>query len=330
MKSLLHSTLALASVLVLATAAAAADYVKLKDGKFIKGEAVSYDEPTQTLTFKMEDGTTKGFKLDDLDKRSVYLVNHSKVPKDDAGKQIRIGNLARDAELFAHALRHYGYAEQADPSRKPEIDTERATLRKLAAAYGMRMAQEAQAKGDKAGAEKWLLKVVEKVPDEPQAKEAAAILEQSYAKTRGEQEAKAQSKASDQLKKDLQPGKKNYDDMVQKTQEGLTTSTTGSKSTAAWETAIREGESVLALLDKLVKKYPDPQTQEMLGGYRVIVVKQMVEVHLHLASALTTRSSYNKALAEVNQALALDPKNETCLATRARIEQAASERGWIW
>jgi hypothetical protein len=37
------------------------------------------------------------------------------------------------------------------------------------------------------------MKVVEKVPNEPQAKEAAAILEQTYVKARGEQEAKAQS-----------------------------------------------------------------------------------------------------------------------------------------
>jgi tetratricopeptide (TPR) repeat protein len=330
MINLLRKTLSLASVLALAASASAADYVKLKDGKLVKGEAVSYDEPTQTLNFKMEDGTTKGFKLDDLDKRSVYLVNHSKVPKDDAAKQIRLANLARDAELFAHAMRHYGYAEKADPSKKPQIEAERATLRKLAAAYGMRMAQEAQSKGDKAGAEKWLLKIVEKVPNEPQAKEAAAILEQSYAKTRGEKEAKAESQASEQLKKDLQPGRKNYDDMVRKTQEGLTASTAGSKATSSWDSALSDGQRALDLLDRLIKKYTDPKTRETLQGYRVVVTTQMVELHLHLASSYTTRSSYNDALAEVNKALALDPKNAECLATRARIEQAASERGGIW
>jgi len=330
MKSLLRSTLSLATLVVLAAAAGAADYVRLKDGQLIKGEAVSFEEATQTLNFKMEDGSTRAFKLDELDKRSVYLVNQSKVPKDDAGKQIRIGNLARDSELFAHAMRHYGYAEKADPSRKPAIDAERAKLRQLAAAYGMKKAQEASAKGDKAEAEKWLMKVVEKVPDEPQAKEAAAILEQSYAVARGEKEAKAQSNASEQLKKDLQPGKKNYDDMVKKTQQGLTQKTTGSASTSAWESALNDGGRALDLLDKLVKKYPDPKTQETLGGYRTIVVNQMVELHLHLASAYTTRSSYNKALACANQALALDPQSQQALSARARIEQAAAERGGIW
>src|SRR5689334_2738920 len=163
MKLLLRAALALASLIPLSLASLAADYVKLKDGTAVKGEAVSYDEATSTLNFKMEDGTTRGFKLDELDKRSVYLVNHSKVPKDDCTKQIRIGNLARDAELFAHALRHYGYAEQADPARKAEVDAERAKLRQLAAAFGMKKAQEAIAKRDIPEAEKWLLKVVEKV-----------------------------------------------------------------------------------------------------------------------------------------------------------------------
>jgi len=330
MKRLLRTTLTFASVLVLAAAAGAADYVKLKDGTLIKGEAVSFDDATKTLTFKMEDGTTRGFNIEELDKRSVYLVNQSRVPKDDATKQIRIGNLARDTELFAQALKHYGLAEQADPARKPEIDQERATLRQLAAAYGMKKAQDAIAKRDMPEAEKWLLKIVDKVPDEPQAKEAAAILEQHYTKTREEREAKAEAKASEQLRKDLQPGKKNYEDMVKKTQQGLTTKTTGSKSTSAWESAINDGERALALLDKLNKKYTDPATRETLSGYREMVVNQMVDVHLHLASALTTRSSYNKALAEVNQALALDPKNERALSARVRVEQAAAERGWIW
>jgi len=330
MKNLFHTTLTLASALLLATSASAMEYVKLKNGTPIKGQALSYDEATQVLNFKLEDGSTRGFKLDELDKRSVYLVNHSRVPKNDAAKQIRIGNLARDTELFAHALRHYGFAEQADPSRKAEIDAERAKLRQLAAAWGMQKARDAIAKKNIPEAEKWLLKLVDKVPDEPQAKEAAVMLDQYYAKTRGEREAKAQAKASDQLKKDLEPGKKHYQDMVKKTQDGLTSKTTGSKSLSAWEAALVSGDRALKEIAKLEKKYPDPATSEMLGGYRVIVTDQLVELHLHIASTLTTRSSYNKALGEVNKALALDPDNENALATRARIEQAASEGGWIW
>ena len=151
MNTLLRKTLTIASTLVLAVAANASDYVKMKNGTPVRGEAISFDDATQTLNFKLEDGTMRGFKLDELDKRSVYLVNQSKVPKDDAKKQIRIGNLARDTELFAHALRHYGLAEQADPSMKDEIDVERAKLRSVAAAYGMKKARDAISKRPRSG-----------------------------------------------------------------------------------------------------------------------------------------------------------------------------------
>ena len=75
---------------------------------------------------------------------------------------------------------------------------------------------------------------------------------------------------------------------------------------------------------------PGAVTPEQLEGYRQMVIDQMVELHLHLASLWTVRSSYNKALGEANKALALDPRSEQALAARARIERAASERRWIW
>jgi tetratricopeptide (TPR) repeat protein len=320
MRTFLRTTFLLTVPLVLSAFADAMDYVKLKNGTEVKGEAVSFDDATQTLRLK----------LDELDKRSVYLVNYSKVPKDDAAKQIRIGNLARDTELFARALQHYGLAEKADPSKKADIDAERAKLRQQAAAFGMRLAKAELAKGNKAEAEKWLVKIVEKVPDEPQAAEAQAMLEESYSKVRAEKEATASAKASDQLKKDLQPGKKAYDSMVDKTKKGLTAKSSSGTATSSWEGALTDGKKVVSELDKLEKKYPDASTRETLAGYRAIVEKQIIEVHMHLASVWTTRSSYNKALDECNKALAIDPQNETALATRARVEQAASERGWIW
>lgn len=325
MKAFSRTALSLVGALALAAGAGANDYVKYKDGTLVKGEAVSYDEATNTLAFRMEDGTARQIKVDELDKRSIYLVNHSKVPKDDAVRQIRVGNLARDAELFAHAVRHYGYAEKADPSKKADVERERALLRQRAAEYGMAKAKAAVDKGDIPEAERWLLKLVDKVPDEPQAKEAAAILDRYYAKTRAERESKAQAQATEALRKDLQPAKKHYDTLVAKTQEGLTTKTAGSKSVAAWDAAVSAGERALAELDATSKKYPDAATQELLAGYRKVVVEQMVELRLHRASVMTTRSSYNDAIAEVNKALALDPKNERALSTRARIEDAAAE-----
>ena len=73
---------------------------------------------------------------------------------------------------------------------------------------------------------------------------------------------------------------------------------------------------------------PGTVTAEQLEGYRRMVVDQMVEVHLHLASLWTVRSSYNQALGEANTALAQDPQSERALSSRARIERASAERRW--
>jgi hypothetical protein len=331
MKTLLKTTAAAALALLWTASAHAAEYVKLKNGTPVQGEAVSYDEATKTLTFKLENGTTRKLTMDELDGRSVYLVAHSRVPKNDAAKQIRIGNLARDEGLYAHAVRHYEYAAKGNESMRPEIDKEVTVLKQKAAAFGMKNAKDALAKGNKAEAERWLVKLVEKVPGEPQAKEAAAMLEQHYTQTRSANESKAKEQAGDGLKQDLEAGKRHYDSMVEKTKAGLTARTAGSNAANSWEGAIKDGERTLKELDKVAKKYPDAASQETLAGYRKIVVGQMVEVHLHQASLLTTRSSYNEALAEANKALALDSTSESARSARARIEQAASERGgWIW
>ena len=48
-----------------------------------------------------------------------------------------------------------------------------------------------------------------------------------------------------------------------------------------------------------------------------------------MASHWTTRSSFNKALRQVNHALAIDSTSQAALSMRSRVEQASS-RGWGW
>lgn len=323
--------LSVALTLALALAAAAparADYVKLKDGGYVRGEAISYDEATQTLSFQMEDGSTKRFALDDLDKRSVYLVNRSRVPKDDFDKQVRIGRLAVEVELFAHAARHFDQARAADPSRGAEVDAEIAQLKRQAATYGMAKARAAVSKGDLKEAEKWLVKLAEKVPDEPEGAQARQMLDQYYARIRDEKEAEVLAQASAEQRKQLEVAEGHYDKMVEKAGKGLASDRAGNSAVSAWNGALRDGGRALGALDKVDTSGSGTVTAEQVEGYRRMVIDQMVEVHLHLASLWTVRSSYNKALSEANKALALDPRSERALSARARIERAAAERRW--
>ncbi len=322
---LLRSTLIFALLAALAATSAASEQIKLKDGKIVSGRATAYDPERKVLSFRTDAGQDMKYAMDQLDSRSVYLVYSSVIPKENGKGQLQLANFARDAGLYRHAARRYEYAEAADPALKTVVESERAVLRQRAADACMANARAAQAKGDTKEAQKWLALLLEKLPNEPQAVEAAAMVEATYAREANARDDALEKEHEELLQKDLKKGKQHYDSMIERTREGLTARNT-SKSTSLWEGAINDGEVVLKEIDRIEKKYPDdPRVQEGAARYRQLTVEQMVEVHLHLASQYTTSTSLNNALKEANKALALDPKNEQALAARARIEQASNE-----
>ncbi|MFN0241766.1 MAG: hypothetical protein ACKVWV_02655 [Planctomycetota bacterium] len=303
----------------------AAEHIKLKNGTVLSGRATAYDSQKKSLTFRTDSGEVQNYTLDQLDEQSVYYVNASLVAKDSGKGQLQLANLARDIGLYAHAARRYGYAEKADPTLKSQVEQERVLLRSQAADYCMKNARDAVGKNDIKGAEKWLTLLIEKLPNEPQADEAAALLEKHYAKERDARDDALERDLSAQLEQDLKKGKQHYDRMITRTKDGLTAKNSG-KSASLWKSAIDDGQVVLKELDRLAKKYPsDPKVQDGVPKYRKLTIDQMVDAHLHLASNYTIKSSLNKALEETNAALALDPENAQAVAQRARIEQAASE-----
>jgi tetratricopeptide (TPR) repeat protein len=313
------------ALLCSAAQARVVDTIRMKDGSTLKGYATAYDDATKILSFQTEDGRVLSLKLDQLNTLSVYQVTQSTIPKDNAKGQLQMGNFARDAGLYMHAVRHYGYAEKADPSLKPKIDEERVILRKLAAEFCMDNARKAIEKGDRKEAEKWLTTIVQKLPGEPQAAEATKILDELFTVERAKREETVVSKAPpDLLKTDLKQGKYYYDQMIKFAKQGLTSPGGSPQAINAWESSISNGGSALKEIDKVEKKYTDAPTRETLTGYTKLVNGQIIEVRLNLASLYTTRSSYNKALGEVNQALAIEPENAQALAARARIEEASS------
>jgi tetratricopeptide (TPR) repeat protein len=314
----------LAALCLLSASAVAQEQIKRKDGTVLKGLPTAYDSVKQVLSFRTDDGQDLQLALAELDKRSVYAVSSSQVKKDNAKGQLQLANYARDIELFAHSGRHYNYAEKADPSMKAAIDTERARARKLAADFCVKNARAAIAKQDIKEAEKWLTLLVQKLPDEPQAAEAARLLEQHYLKERNARDDELEAKHSDLLQKDLKKGKEHYDRMIERTRDGLT-ARNSSKAQTLWKGAISDGDVVMDEIDRLAKKYADDASiQEGAVKYRKLTTDQMVDINLHLANDAVMKSSYKEAEKYVNAALALDPKSTEALAQRARIETAKS------
>jgi len=319
----------IALFLALAAPLAAGEKIKLKTGKVVDGKATAYDADKQELHF-VTGGKEEVYRLDQLDARSVYLVHSSVIPKDSAKGQLQLANFARDAGLFEHAARRYGYAEQADPELKPEIDKERIKLRREAADFCLKNAKAASAKKDQKETEKWLSLLLERLPNEPQAAEASALLEASYSSAREAKEAELAAEFQALLEKDLKKGKEAYKRMIESTRKGLT-ARNDSQASKLWRSAIQDGETVLKEIDKVEKSHgDDPKVREGAVQYRGLTRDQMVEANLHLASQSLVKSSLKDAKEYCNAALALDGKNGEALAMRARIEQAANEGLFPW
>jgi tetratricopeptide (TPR) repeat protein len=325
MRPTIRTAAFLAALALLALPADAGTF-RLKNGTSVTGKVQRYDESTKTLYVRTDAGQDVQYTLDQLDARSTYLVNASLVPADDAKAQLAVANFARDAGLYAHAVRRYGMAEKLDPTLKSTVDGEMTKLKRAAAEMCLKNARAAIAKNDIPEAERWLKALVEKLPDEPEAREAASLLEQRYTDARAAKMAAADKKSSDALKKDVEKGKKRYAEMVEKSKKGLQ-ARGGSQAQGFFQGALADGKAVLSEIDAIEKKYDDPRVRENVQSYRQAVIEEMVDVHLSMASLLTVRSDYQGALRDVNQALALDPKNERALSARARIEEASSQ-GW--
>lgn len=306
----------------------AQDVIKVKSLGTLRGQVTAYDNTTRILTFVTEDGRTHEIHADQLDRGSAYRMAKTKAEKTDGMGQLKVGNFARDIELYAHAVRHYGYAVEADPSLEQAVEGELTILRREAAEYCMRLAEEATRKGDEKEAEKWLTILVDKLPNEPAAARARAMLEQVYAKNHAAKDDHLEQGNEELLENQLRTGKKYYDSMLEKIRKGLVNSSKTSTAKRMYEGAWSDGQRAMREIDKAEKKLGRAEVGEVLDGYREVITEHMVDTQLHVASLYTTRSSYQQALAAVNKALSIDSGNRRALAARARIETAASTNGW--
>lgn len=316
------------SVLTSSGFSAVADVLKVNGLGVLRGEVTAWDAAAEVLTFVTNDGKEHTIKAADLDRLSAYKLAKTKADMKSATDRVKLGNFARTIDLYAYAGKHYNAALKLDASLATEVEKEQATNRRLAAEYCMAQARAALAKSDSDGAEKWLKTLVNKLPDQPLAAQAGAMLAEHYKTNHEAKDDDLESKYSEELEKDLKKGKKHYDDMLEGIRGGLTARGSGAAK-RKYEGAWKDGNRALSELDKVQKQRGknDKDLAELFNGYRVLIKEHMVESQLHLAAQYSTQTAYNQALKEVNKALSIDGKNREALAARARIEQAVSNGG---
>lgn len=313
---------------LLAAPCFATDVIKVKGLGVLRGDATAWDEAAGILTFVTEDGKEYKIKKDDLDRLSAYKLAKTKIDRKKPEDLVKLGNFARDIELYAYAGQQYAAALGMAPEMKDAIAVEQAMNRKLAAEYCMRQAKEAIAQKDVQNAEKWLTTMVDKLPDEPASREAATILAEYYKKNHAAKDDELEAKYKDQLEKDLKKGKRHYDSMLEMIQAGLTNERSTSATKKNFEGAWDEGNRALGELDKVQKQHQgDADLAELFDGYRDLITEHMVSSQIHLAASYSVQTSYNQALKTLNKALSVDPTNKDVLAARARVEEAVSNGG---
>lgn len=311
--------------------AAASDHLKLTDGTLLVGRATAYDPDARVVTFVTEDGRTLQIAAADLDRLSAYKLAKTRVKEDDAGDQVKLGNFARDVGLYAHSNRHYGTALSLDPSLAAAVEEQRVVLRREAADFCMKNARAELQRGDEREAERWLTTLLQKLPNEPQAAEAEAMLAELYPKNHEPLDDELEQGLGEQLLAgDLKKGKQHYDAMLADIQKGLASSRSTSAAKKSFDAAWTSGQRALDELDRVQKKMEDdPAVAELFDSYRDLVHQHMVDAQIHLASLLTVQTDYQGANEAVGKALSVDPDDREALVARARIEEASS-RGWGW
>ena len=154
------------------------------------------------------------------------------------------------------------------------------------------------------------------------------MLDELYAEVHGARDDQLEAAAAELLATDLRRAKQRYDSMLESNKRGLQ-ARSNSQSRRLFESAIGDGERALREIDRVAGRRTDAASQEALEGYRRLVTDQIIETRLNLASQFMSQTSLNRALSEVNAALALDPRNQAALAMRSRVE-VASNRGFGW
>ncbi len=307
-----------------------AEVLVLKDGTRLTGKATAYDSNVEVLSWETAEGEALRVPLVDLRASSAYRVLKGQVEREDAEGQLQLGNFARDIEFFAHAGRHYGYAEAADATLKPRVAGEVALLKRRAATWAMAHAKEAIADGNLKRGEDWLEKILTKLPDQPEAAEARRMLDAYFDRVHREGVAEVEREHREVLEKGLSKAKSAYDEMLVANKAALQSEQVGGKAVRSWEKAISQGERAIKELDRFEKENPEAY-KELLSTYRSAVDKELIGVHLHLATHWASRNSYNKALVHTNRALAIDPNSDLALGMRNRIIDASSRGNpWVW
>jgi len=324
------SMLALGLTLALPLGADAQDVViHMKSGDIYRGVVLSAD--SRQVMFKTDDGMQLGLPFAEMTPATTYQISRGLVAATDGPGQLKLGDEAAAAELWAIAKLHYHQAVEADPSLESQFEAKMAALLDDTGNALLAEAKANLARGDQAGAATHLSLLLTEVPHASSAAEASKMLDTLHATMASERQAKQLAEQSAEIKQALAPAERAYADSVKRTKEGLQAGTDQGRAIDNFKSAVSRGDEGRSELKNLTASdNKTPGLAEAITQLDGELVAQIVNADIQLASVYNQRSSYNDAAGVVNSGLAIDRTNAQLLAMRDQVASNAASNGAVY
>ena len=317
MRTHIVSMLALGLALSARTAAQDA-VITMKSGDIYQGSVVSDDG--KQVVFRTMDGMELGLPFADMSAGSVYQISAGRVALTNGPGQMKLGDEAAAAGLWANARRHYHQAVEDDASLESQFNTKMEALRNDTGNALLAEAKECLKRGDQAGAATHLSLLLTQVPQCSAAKEASQMLDQLHAQMGAERQTQQKSQQSAEIQQALQPIESAYQTSMSLVKQGLQAGSDQGQAINLFNQAVQTATDARAQLQTLTASGdPTPGLPQAAKQLDSELVAQIVNADIQLASVYNQRGSYNDANGVVNTGLALEPTNEQLLQLRAEI-----------
>lgn len=328
-----------ALTVVLSEPTLAQDRVETVTGRTYDGKVISDDGKTVEIT--TTSGTTLKLPYERLTPKSLYRLMRKRTA-DDVDAQLDLADWCVDNVLYEEARRHFDAALAADPQRSDEVNARLDAARTKAGAEAIARAKGLLADGRDKDARELLCKILEQLPREPVAEEAAALLEEGATKQKQEmlgldlleanknvdpREGRHAKRAdgtaySNRARQLMRPTVERYYRIIDLTTEAQVTNSQVN-AIQLLTGAITEGPKLIAEAEAMRKRAEtDPEIMEAIQLTRLKAEEAVVDACVKLAQIYLVKQEPESAAKVVDAQIRVYPDNVQLAHIKARINTA--------
>jgi hypothetical protein len=333
------SCLSLLLIGAMAVPTVAQDRLELLTGKTYSGKILSDDGTT--VEIKTSAGTTLKLPYARLTPTSQYRLMRKRTT-DDVDSQLDLADWCVDQVLYEEARRHFDAALAADPERAERVNTRLDAAHTKAGREAITRAKALMADGRDAQARGILGRIIQQLPLEPAAKEAAALLEGDKGRRKaefitpevsdanadvdpraGKHATRANGKPySNRVRKLMGPVIQQYYNIIDRTLEGIVTNSR-TNSIELFRGAIKAGPMAIQAVEELkARAEKEEEIAEAVGLAKLKIEEAVVSARVHLAQTLLIGDAIDDAAEVVHGGLTDYPENVRLQELEKRVAAA--------